>query len=205
MSKKALGLGTITVLVLLSLVLAGCGGGGGGSPVAGGTTAPAAAASGGTAAPAATDTRSAEQITNLTRVAMYQGLRTPTKTRPPEAAATQPAAEGTSAAPAAAAAITATTETGAAPAITGTVTAGADGQKIFQDNCATCHNLDKTKKVGPGLGGLFDLQVLSNGRPVNDENVAAAIHTLHAPANTFASLQGADMDSLLAYLKQATK
>jgi mono/diheme cytochrome c family protein len=212
MGKKALGLRVTTVLILFSLVLSGCGGGGGGGPVSSQTATPSAAVTtaGGSAAPAATDTRTAEQNTNLTRVAMYGMLRTPTKTRPAEPAATEPAASGTSVAPAPTATVTATTETGAAmvaatAATTGTAVAGADGQKIFQDNCATCHNLDKTKKVGPGLGGLFALVVLSNGKPVTDGNVAAAIHTLHAPTNTFSSLQGADMAALLAYLEQATK
>jgi mono/diheme cytochrome c family protein len=206
MSKRAFGFGMTTVLVLFSLVLAGCGGAGGGGPVSSGTAAPSAVA----ATPAAADTRTGDQSTNMTRIAMMGGLRTPTRTRSPEPAATEPAASGTSVAPAAAAAVTATTSTGpatvAAPAaITGTVVAGADGQKIFQDNCAACHNLDKTKNVGPGLGGLFALVVLSNGKPVTDDNVAGAIHTLHAPTNTFASLQGADMAALLAYLKQATR
>lgn len=31
-----------------------------------------------------------------------------------------------------------------------------DGEKLFKQNCASCHKVDDTKLVGPGLKGVFD-------------------------------------------------
>jgi len=49
---------------------------------------------------------------------------------------------------------------------------------VFRQNCASCHNMNSAKLVGPGLGGLYQPggtvaygEQLPNGKPVNDENV----------------------------------
>jgi mono/diheme cytochrome c family protein len=48
---------------------------------------------------------------------------------------------------------------------------------VFQTNCASCHSMDTSKIVGPGLGGLFGPDgtaaygtQLPNGEEVNEEN-----------------------------------
>ena len=78
------------------------------------------------------------------------------------------------------------------------------GAAIFNTNCSGCHNLTAETKVGPGLGPLFTLASLPNGKPVNDDNVKQWIHTGSGAMPGFPSLSDDQLNQLLAYLKEAT-
>src|SRR5689334_21412566 len=47
------------------------------------------------------------------------------------------------------------------------------GEAVFKDNnCAVCHNADKeTKKIGPGLKGLFTHTKMWDDKPLTEANV----------------------------------
>jgi cytochrome c len=79
--------------------------------------------------------------------------------------------------------------------------AGAD---IFSQNCSPCHNLTAARKVGPGLKGLFRLPNLPNGQPVTDANLGTWIHTGDSLMPAI-PLPDADVTTLIAFLKEATK
>ena len=50
------------------------------------------------------------------------------------------------------------------------------GAEVYKTNCAVCHFADKTtKRIGPGLAGLYKKEKLENEKPVNDDNVKAVI------------------------------
>ena len=54
----------------------------------------------------------------------------------------------------------------------------AKGKETFEQ-CAICHNVDSPeKKMGPSLQHLFQHKTLTNGKPVNDANVLAYLHTI---------------------------
>jgi len=78
------------------------------------------------------------------------------------------------------------------------------GVAIFNTNCSGCHNLTAETKVGPGLGPLFTLAKLPNGKPVNDDNLKQWIHTGGGAMPGFSSLTDDQLNQLLAYLKGAT-
>ena len=77
------------------------------------------------------------------------------------------------------------------------------GQTVFKENCAVCHWPDKTeKRIGPGLKGLFQREKLSDGRPVNVENVRNIILKGGEKMVGFEEkLDAKEMDALIAYLK----
>ena len=79
----------------------------------------------------------------------------------------------------------------------------AKAQVIFKENCAVCHWPDKTeKRIGPGLKGLFQREKLSDGRPVNEENVRDIILKGSDKMLPFAEkLDAKQVDALIAYLK----
>ena len=44
------------------------------------------------------------------------------------------------------------------------------GQRLYEANCAVCHDAYSTKpRQGPGLAGLFQKKYLPSGAPANDE------------------------------------
>ena len=45
------------------------------------------------------------------------------------------------------------------------------GKQVFEQACSVCHNLTAEAKVGPGLAGLYEMDVLPNGSPVDDESL----------------------------------
>ncbi len=75
------------------------------------------------------------------------------------------------------------------------------GTGIFQANCAACHNLSAEPKVGPGLAGLFDMDQLPDGQPLNDENLKTWIRN-GGGAMPGIPLSDSDLDTLLDFLKQ---
>jgi mono/diheme cytochrome c family protein len=116
--------------------------------------------------------------------------------------------EATGAAPAATAvpqaspaAPAATAPAATAPAATTPAAATAD---VFNKNCSACHNLTTERKVGPGLQGLFSLPALPNGKPVTDENLRDWIRNGGGSMPPIA-LSDADLEAVIAYLKEATQ
>ena len=83
------------------------------------------------------------------------------------------------------------------------------GKKIFDQNCTLCHFADQTtKKIGPGLKGVFKNKELPySHRPVTEANVREQIEKGNPqgkpmPMPPFASkISGKDMSNLIAYLK----
>ena len=78
----------------------------------------------------------------------------------------------------------------------------AKGKTVFTQ-CAVCHDAaSTTKKVGPGLKGLFSRAKLSNGKPMNEANVRAVIESGGNGMMPFRQmLTPAEKDALIAYLK----
>ena len=127
---------------------------------------------------------------------------TPIPTLPP---ATLPAEMPTEA-PAAAATPVEETAGTAAPteAAAGGEDALAAGSQVFEQNCAACHNLTAEAKVGPGLAGLFEIDQLPNGQPLNDENLREWIRN-GGGAMPGIPLTAEQMDVLIPYLRDATQ
>ena len=85
------------------------------------------------------------------------------------------------------------------------VATGDLSNDTFDTVCAACHNLTSELKVGPGLAGLFDREELPSGKPVNDENLIDWIHTGGGIMPGFPNIEGEQLDSLVGFLKEATK
>ena len=78
------------------------------------------------------------------------------------------------------------------------------GNEIFDEHCAACHNAySDERKKGPALKGLFSREKLeSNGKPVNDTNIREKIATGGKGMQAFKeSFSAADQADLIAYLK----
>ena len=78
------------------------------------------------------------------------------------------------------------------------------GSDLFEQNCSGCHNLTAESKVGPGLAGLFDLEQLPNGNPVNEENVKSWI-VGGGGAMPGIPLTEEQLTAVVAFLKDATQ
>jgi cytochrome c len=78
----------------------------------------------------------------------------------------------------------------------------AKGKEVF-DQCSVCHNADSTeKKIGPGLKGLFKMDKLVNGKPVNEANVRAIINEGGNGMPAYKDiLSDQEKDNVIAYLK----
>jgi mono/diheme cytochrome c family protein len=76
----------------------------------------------------------------------------------------------------------------------------AQGSRIFQADCAKCHNPTSTKgKKGPGLQALTKLKSMPSGAPPTDERMTQTI--LHGHGMMPAVPMGdGDLQPLLAYL-----
>jgi mono/diheme cytochrome c family protein len=77
----------------------------------------------------------------------------------------------------------------------------AKGKETFEQ-CTICHNVDSPeKKMGPSLQGLFKRKTLTNGKPVNDDNVLAQINAVGNGMPAYADMLTADdKANILAYL-----
>ena len=80
----------------------------------------------------------------------------------------------------------------------------AAGQQVFEQNCSMCHNLTTETKVGPGLAGLFSLEQLPNGEPVNEENLGSWIRSGGGGMPAI-PLNDTDLEAVIAFLKDATQ
>jgi len=79
----------------------------------------------------------------------------------------------------------------------------AAGRKIYDSNCARCHEPYSTRgKKGPGLEGVFQKKYLSlSGLPANDERVSDIIRVGRNEMPGYSqTLSAQDIQDLLAYL-----
>ena len=79
----------------------------------------------------------------------------------------------------------------------------AAGRKIYDSNCARCHEPYSTRgKKGPGLKGVFQKKYLSlSGLPANDERVSDIIRVGRNEMPGYSqTLSAQDIQDLLAYL-----
>jgi cytochrome c2 len=81
----------------------------------------------------------------------------------------------------------------------------AQGQQVFEANCAVCHSLSVELKVGPGMAGLFaDQAGLPNGQPFSEENLREWIRD-GGGAMPGIPLGETEMSELIAFLRQETQ
>lgn len=78
-----------------------------------------------------------------------------------------------------------------------------EGARIFDQNCSMCHYADQTAtKIGPGLKGLFNRNILSvSKQPVSEANIRKQLSTPFKDMPSFSELSKNDIDALIAYLK----
>lgn len=79
----------------------------------------------------------------------------------------------------------------------------AAGRKIYDSNCARCHEpYSRHGKKGPGLKGIFQNKYLSmSGLPANDERVSDIIRVGRNEMPGYSqTLNAQDVQDLLAYL-----
>jgi cytochrome c2 len=79
----------------------------------------------------------------------------------------------------------------------------AKGQAVFDDKkCTVCHWPDKeTKKIGPGLKGLFTHKKMWDDKPFSEANVRDMIKNGGGKMTGFDDISAKDLDNLIAYLK----
>jgi mono/diheme cytochrome c family protein len=76
------------------------------------------------------------------------------------------------------------------------------GRIVFQNLCADCHAPDSLDpKAGPGLKNLFGKPLPDSGLPPTEEAVRTQIHSPRKNMPAFPSLQGRELDHLIAYLR----
>ncbi|MDP4127786.1 MAG: cytochrome c [Bacillota bacterium] len=75
------------------------------------------------------------------------------------------------------------------------------GKPLFDTNCSSCHAIDTTKKVGPGLKGVYSKSKLSIGQDVNDANMANLIKVGGGSMPGNPALGDKDIANIEAYLK----
>ena len=78
------------------------------------------------------------------------------------------------------------------------------GSDLFEQNCSGCHNLTTEAKIGPGLAGLFNLDQLPNGNPVNEESVKSWIVSGSGRMPGI-PLTEEQLTAVVAFLKEATQ
>jgi uncharacterized membrane protein len=79
----------------------------------------------------------------------------------------------------------------------------AKGALVFQTNCSACHLTDSTsKKIGPGLKGLFKGDKFPiSGRPITEENFRSLLKKPIAKMPPFGHLPNEEVEALVEYLK----
>jgi cytochrome c5 len=79
---------------------------------------------------------------------------------------------------------------------------GPSGENLFKNNCAVCHFTDsQTRKVGPGLLGLFKRDRLASGKPVGEAEVMEQIRQGGAGMPPFSHLQDEEIHARVGYLQ----
>ena len=80
----------------------------------------------------------------------------------------------------------------------------AKGEAVLKDkNCGVCHFTDKeTKRIGPGLKGLFTHEKMWDGKPMSEANVREMILKGGGKMTGFEDqLTAKELDDLIAYLR----
>lgn len=79
----------------------------------------------------------------------------------------------------------------------------AMGRRVFDTNCARCHEPYSRKGLhGPSLHNVYKKEYLPSGTPANDERITEVVVRGRAKMPAFGnSISDAQMDALLAYLK----
>jgi len=79
----------------------------------------------------------------------------------------------------------------------------AMGRRVFDNNCARCHEPYSSKGLhGPSLHNVYKKAYLPSGMPANDDRITEVIVRGRAKMPAFGnSLSVGQMDALLAYLK----
>jgi len=79
----------------------------------------------------------------------------------------------------------------------------AIGRRVFDANCARCHQPYSTRGLhGPSLHNLYRKQYLPSGMPANDERITEVIVHGRAKMPAFGNtLSDPQLEALLAYLK----
>jgi mono/diheme cytochrome c family protein len=79
----------------------------------------------------------------------------------------------------------------------------AMGRRVFDANCARCHEPYSSKGLhGPSLHNVYKKAYLPSGMPANDDRITAVVVRGRAKMPAFGnSLSDAQIDALLAYLK----
>ena len=79
----------------------------------------------------------------------------------------------------------------------------SEGALVFTQSCSACHHSDKADyKMGPGMKGLFQLEVLPvSGRPVTEANIRAQLKTPFKSMPPFPELSEEKVNALIAFLK----
>ncbi len=87
------------------------------------------------------------------------------------------------------------------------------GSRLFIRNCATCHNIDSSKKIGPGLAGLFGSErkfsnadaTVANAEYIRESIIAPnakVVEGYPAKMNSFAGLLSEkEINYLIEYIK----
>jgi mono/diheme cytochrome c family protein len=73
-----------------------------------------------------------------------------------------------------------------------------NGERIFKDSCASCHNAHSSDLlIGVGLKGYYK----THQPPPTDATVRKIIHDGKGTMPAFGNLEDAEIDNLIAYLK----
>ena len=77
------------------------------------------------------------------------------------------------------------------------------GSTLFDTNCSGCHSSTDTtsKTTGPGLKGIYSKEKLSDGKPVNDENLTQLMKVGNAKMPGNPALSAQDFADIEVYLK----
>jgi mono/diheme cytochrome c family protein len=98
-----------------------------------------------------------------------------------------------------------------------TKTNAADGEKLFKQNCASCHSIGTNKVVGPGLADVESrwpdkamlYKWIHNSQEVIKSGYPYAVKLYEdfgkAQMTAFPSLSDADIDAILGYIKNPPK
>jgi mono/diheme cytochrome c family protein len=79
----------------------------------------------------------------------------------------------------------------------------AIGRRVFDGNCARCHEPYSSKGLhGPSLHNVYKREYLPSGTPANDDRITAVVVRGRAKMPAFGNtLSDAQIEALLAYLK----